>query len=80
MAERSAEYAGGIVKGTREFCKNKVVKAFTDDEVRSWAKDDWQGKNSNTTAQSIFTYLGGYNCMYVLLPISKERYEKLTKT
>ena len=71
------EYAGGIVKGTREFCKNKVGKAFTDDEVRSWAKDDWQGKNSNTTAQSIFTYLGGYNCMHVLLPISKERYEKL---
>ena len=71
------EYAGGIVKGTREFCKNKVGKAFTDDEVRSWAKDDWQGKNPNTTAQSIFTYLGGYNCMHVLLPISKERYEKL---
>lgn len=71
------EYAGGIVKGTREFCKNKVGKAFTDDEVRSWAKDDWQGKNQNTTAQSIFTYLGGYNCMHVLLPISKERYEKL---
>ena len=23
-------------------------------EVRSWAKDDWQGKNPNTTAQSIF--------------------------
>ena len=40
-------------------------------------KDDWQGKNPNTTAQSIFTYLGGYNCMHVLLPISKERYEKL---
>ena len=33
------EYAGGIVKGTREFCKNKVGKAFTDDEVRSWAKE-----------------------------------------
>ena len=46
-------------------------------EERSWAKDDWQGKNQNTTAQSIFTYLGGYNCMHVLLPISKERYEKL---
>ena len=40
-------------------------------------RDLRQGKNTNTTAQSIFTYIGGYNCMHVLLPISKERYEKL---
>lgn len=71
------EYAGGTVKGTREFCKHRVGKAFTTEEIMSWAKEDWQGKNPNTTSQSIFTYLGGYGCLHALLPISKERYEKL---
>ena len=71
------EYAGGIVKGTRDFCKQRVGKAYTTEEIRSWAGLNWDGKNPNTTSASMFTYLGGYNCLHTLIPISKERYEKL---
>jgi len=71
------EYAGNVIQGTRDFCKHRVGKAFTTDEVESWANETWDGKNPNTTKQSIFTYLGGYQCRHILVPISKERYEKL---
>ncbi len=71
------EYAGNIIEGTREFCKLRVGKAFTTAEVESWAKETWDGKNPNTNTNSIFTYLGGYQCRHILIPISKERYEKL---
>mgnify|MGYP006268599555 CR=1 FL=1 len=71
------EYAGSMVQGTRDFCKQRVGKAYTREEIESWASLKWQGKNENTTRQNIFTYLGGYNCMHTLIPISKERYEKL---
>lgn len=71
------EFAGGIVKDSRDFCRERVGKIFTDEEVRSWASEDWQGKNPNTTEDTIFNYLGGYNCMHTLLPVSKDRFDEL---
>ena len=72
------EYAGGTVKDTRDFCKERVGRVFTTEEVKEWASLDWQGKNPATNASNIFTLLGGYNCMHTLLPVSKERAKKLS--
>lgn len=71
------EYAGNEIKDTREFCHERVGKVFTTDEIRSWASEDWQGKNPNTTEDTIFNYLGGYNCRHTLLPVSEDRFKEI---
>jgi len=67
-------YSGGEMKTTRDFCKARDGKVYTEEEVLSWQSRDWQGKNPNL---SIFDAVGGYNCRHVLAPISQELAEAL---
>lgn len=63
-------YGGGLLKTSRGFCKERNGKHYHYKEVEDWAALKWDGKMANTTKQSIFENLGGYNCNHVLIPVS----------
>lgn len=64
-------YSGGIVKDSRDFCRERHDQHFHQKEIESWAALDWQGKNPNTTESSIFIYAGGYSCRHSMIPVHK---------
>jgi len=64
------QYVGGIIKDSREFCRDRVNGYFHYLEVESWAKLEWQGKNALTTKSSIFVLAGGWSCGHQLMPVS----------
>jgi hypothetical protein len=67
-AELDAEkfiYAGGILKDSRDFCKERFGGTYRKSEVESWNNLQWNGK---ITGCDIFTCLGGYNCTHSLQP------------
>lgn len=66
------EYAGVILRDSRQFCKERVGRVYSRGEIESWASLTWQGKNYNTDKTTIFSYLGGYNCTHTLIPRSKK--------
>lgn len=66
------EYCCGLVKDSRDFCKKRVGKIYSKKEIESWASQDWQGKNPNTTSTTIFEYRGGFNCMHTFLARGKK--------
>jgi hypothetical protein len=70
-------YDGVAVQHSRGFCLKRKGKAFTKEEVEEWVKEDWQGKIPGTTKESVFWLCGGYNCIDVLRPITKQLYERL---
>ncbi len=59
------EYSGGIIKGTRPFCKEKDGEYFHVKEAAEWVIQEWAGKFRNTTIQNILQVLGGYNCQHL---------------
>lgn len=61
-------YVGPEDSKNREFCAHRVDGVYTEDEIRSWADEDWEGKIDGTNAVNIFANLGGYNCRHVLEP------------
>lgn len=61
-------YRGPNDKITRPFCKARVGKVFTWEEILKW--DNGQGLPASI-------YLGGYNCRHDLRPISEERAAEL---
>ncbi|MPR36615.1 hypothetical protein [Salmonirosea aquatica] len=67
-------YMGGRIKTTRGFCNSRLGRAYPKKEVEGWAALKWAGRIPGTTAQSIFWYVGGYNCRHRLLPVSKAMY------
>lgn len=64
-------YSGGIVKDSRDFCRERHDQHFHQKEIEAWAALDWQGKNPNTTESSIFIYAGGYSCRHSMIPVHK---------
>jgi len=62
-------YAGGAIKDTRDFCRERLDRYWKTPQIEEWAELDWAGKNPGTTKASIFTYLGGYNCRHSLIPV-----------
>ena len=66
------EYAGVLTSDSRKFCQARQNQIYHAREVEEWASLDWQGKNRATTAQTIWTYRGGYNCNHVLVPVATE--------
>lgn len=64
-------YSGGIVKDSRDFCRERHDQHFSQKEIEAWAELDWQGKNPNTTESSIFIYAGGYSCRHSMIPVHK---------
>ena len=64
-------YQGRPIKTTRPFCRERANKYYHKQEIASWATEDWQGKTEGTNGTTIFSYLGGYNCRHVLVPVSE---------
>lgn len=65
-------YAGGELPTSRVFCQDRVGRFFHYKEIESWASEDWAGKNDETTEQTIYEYLGGWNCQHTLIPVTIE--------
>jgi hypothetical protein len=75
-------YAGSEVENTRCFCAERVGKYFHYKEVEGWANgenlDDcnigggkWAGMIPGTNSATIYSYLGGYQCLHSLIPVSE---------
>lgn len=64
-------YSGGIVKDSRDFCRERHDQHFHQKEIEAWAALDWAGKNPNTTESSIFIYAGGFSCRHSMIPVHK---------
>jgi hypothetical protein len=61
---------GGIIEDTRDFCKHRNGKYYHKNEILDWAELKWQGKNANTTKETIFIFRGGYRCLHGYLPVT----------
>ena len=67
-------YLGGLVRDSREFCITRQGKVWHIEEIKSWGRlKSWDGRNPATNADTITQYLGGYNCMHVLVPLPLTR-------
>lgn len=64
-------YSGGEIATTREFCTERDGQYFTEDEIKGWADEEWDGKIDGTTEETIFDYCGGWNCRHELIPVSE---------
>lgn len=81
-------YDGKRIKGTRYFCCVRKGKIFHRNEIASWGNKPhlWNnpndggkcesatggGRNPDTNNSTIFSYLGGYGCLDVLIPIATD--------
>ncbi len=81
-------YDGKRIKTTRYFCCVRKGKIFHRNEIASWGNKAtlWDnpneggkcetahggGRNPNTNSSTIFSYLGGWGCLDVLVPIATE--------
>lgn len=89
-------YAGGEKQTTRCFCEARVGNYYHYKEIEAWGDGKnlgdcntgggkWAGQIEGTNSSTIYSYLGGYNCMHSLMPVSeiivpdsdKERVKKL---
>lgn len=75
-------FSGSIVKLTRCFCKERVGHFYHYKEIEAWANGEnlgncdlgdgnWAGEIQGTNAATIYSYLGGYNCLHFLVPVSE---------
>jgi len=64
-------YSGTVIGDSRSFCAARAGKIFKKSTVQGWAKLDWTGKIAGTTAETIFTFRGGWNCRHQLWPSTK---------
>jgi len=69
-----AIYAGTEKNNTRDFCKERLNKLYTREEIRNWANLDFQGKPKIYNPE---TDCGGYNCRHSLNWISDELAKRL---
>jgi hypothetical protein len=56
-------YQGGLVEGSRPFCKSRNGKVFLRPEIAAWKKLKFQGKPD---PYDPFTMCGGFNCRHGL--------------
>ena len=71
-----ARYSGTIKDTTRPFCKARLGKVFTREEIQSWKNLNFQGKPKNYIPE---IDLGGYNCRHSLDWISDELAQRFIK-
>lgn len=75
-------YAGSEVENTRCFCAERVGNYYHYKEIESWANGEnlgdcnigggkWAGQIPGTNSSTIYSYLGGYQCMHSLIPVSE---------
>ena len=60
----AALYVGGVISGSRKFCKDRNGKVFLRSEIASWQTLEFSGKPK--TGYNPFTDLGGYRCRHHL--------------
>lgn len=74
-------YAGGEVDATRCFCLNRVGNYYHYLEVESWGNGEnlgecnigggvWAGQIAGTNSKTIYSFLGGWNCLHSIMPVS----------
>jgi hypothetical protein len=72
-------YAGGEIDTTRCFCDERHQKVWHLKEIQAWGRGEnlgscnigggkWAGMMKGTNENTIFSYLGGYNCNHSLIP------------
>lgn len=66
-------YSEGLKETSRQFCKDRVGKAFTRAEVLKWADLEFQGKPKEN--YDPFIDVGGYNCEHQLDAVTKDVWE-----
>ncbi len=74
-------YVGGKIKTTRCFCNERNGGYYHRKEIELWGQqmeigkcrtdNGWQGMFRGTNPETIFSWVGGYNCQHTLLPISE---------
>lgn len=69
-----AVYSGTIKDNTRPFCKARIDKVYSREEIGNWRNLEFQGKPK---VYDPFIHCGGYNCRHHLSWISDELAEKL---
>lgn len=62
-------YLGGLVRDSRDFCRERNGKYWHQSEVNAWASEDWPEKITGTNQSNIAENLGGYNCRHILQPV-----------
>jgi len=67
-------YSGTVKDNTRDFCRARVGRVFTREEIESWASLSWSGKPKGYNP---YTDQGGFNCRHGLDPISEELAESI---
>ncbi len=65
-------YQGRPIDTTRPFCRARAGKYWHKREIESWADEEWSGKINGTTRTTIFSYLGGWQCRHVLVPVRQD--------
>ena len=62
------QYAGGLIKDSREFCVERDSKFFHINEVHDWGNiKQWQGRYRRTTPDNIMQWLGGFRCQHLFI-------------
>ena len=63
---------GNIITTSREFCKRRIGKTYTETEIRKiWAASSWSGKSSGDP----FIVRGGYNCQHHWQPMAESFFD-----
>lgn len=75
------KYTGGLLETSRCFCDERNGKVFHKREIEMWGVGEgdkyscgypWTGMRKGTNEQTIFNYLGGYNCRHSLIAVMQE--------
>ena len=74
----AAMYIGGLILGSRSFCKARNGKIFLRPEIAAWKTLEFSGKPK--TGYEPFTDLGGYRCRHHLSWIGDSTAVRLDKT
>lgn len=59
-------YTGTIMANTRDFCRKRVGKVYSEAQINSWTHN-WSGKRGNA-----LIYRGGWNCRHHWQPVKKD--------
>lgn len=74
-------YSGTEVQATRCFCANRVGNYYHYKQIEDWGNGknlgdcdlgggEWAGEIVGTNSATIYSYLGGYNCLHSLIPVT----------
>lgn len=72
-----AVYSHTVKNNTRHFCKQRINKIYTREEIKSWNALQWSGKNQNI---DVLFSQGGHNCRGSYSWISEETAKRLAST